>query len=257
MTLLDAAAIQRALTTDRYGRSIDVRHVTTSTNDDARAAAEAGAPDGHVVVADRQTDGRGAHGRVWDSPGGTDLYVSIVARTSLAPALVPPMTLAVGLAVAETVETLTRGVPAAVKWPNDVWLQGKKCAGILLESSTTGATVDAVVIGIGLDVNRRAWDPSLASRATSVAEVIGEDVDRHRALAVLLAAVERWVDRYVALGPAAITDALRPRLALRGQRVRVDDVEGVLVDVAPSGALRLQTASGVRDVVAGTLIAAD
>jgi BirA family biotin operon repressor/biotin-[acetyl-CoA-carboxylase] ligase len=249
---LTAERIGSALRTTRYGRSLDVRAVTGSTNDDARGAAERGAADGHVVVADAQTSGRGRHGHAWSSPPGTDLYFSIVARPGLAVRDLPPLTLAAGVAVAETVDAHA-GTRALVKWPNDVWIGGRKVAGILVETATRDGATGPVVIGVGLDVNRHEWPEELRDVAISLASVWGEPLDRAAVLADCLLAIETWVDRLVASGPAPVIDAVERRLALRDERVRVDDAEGELLGLAPSGAVRIQTAAGVRELAAGTL----
>ncbi len=248
--------LQPRLHTQRYGRSL--RHVaqTGSTNDDARADAASGAASGHVVVADAQTRGRGSNGRVWSSPPGEDLFVSIVDRPALSLAHLPPLTLAVGLGVAEAVEALLDTPNACrVKWPNDVWLHGKKCAGILVETSAAGAGVESVVIGIGLNVNRLAWDDELRAIATSLrAEHSAQaEFDRVDALAALLDSVERWVDRFVTEGPAAITGALEPRLAMIGESAQCGEHRGVVAGVAVNGALLMRTDRGTVEVHAGRL----
>lgn len=249
----DLARVAEALCTRRYGRSLELLAETGSTNDDARAALERGAPDGHVVVADRQQRGRGARGRSWDSPGGTDLYFSIVSRVPLDLAKLPPLTLAVGLGLAHAADALAPRASVAVKWPNDLLLDGRKCAGVLVEASARGATLEGVVIGIGLDVNRERFSDELSNVATSLRRATGHPHDRATVLARVLEHVENEVDRFVAEGAAALVSRVDPRLAFRGARVRCDEIEGVVVGLAPSGALRLRTDAGVRDVVAGTV----
>ncbi len=251
-------SIARLLATQRYGRSLDLRARTGSTNDDARAAAEGGAPDGHVVLADAQDTGRGALGHAWSSPAGTDLYLSIVDRPAVPPRVLPQITLAVGLGVADCVQGFTQR-PTLVKWPNDVLVSAadgaapRKCAGILVETTSSGAQLGAVVIGIGLDVNRAAFEGDLAETATSLAQVCGRTLDRAEVLARLLLEVERWVDRLVHAGGAPIVAALTERLAWRGERVVCGDVRGDLLGVDAGGALRLATTSGVRTLAAGSL----
>jgi BirA family transcriptional regulator, biotin operon repressor / biotin---[acetyl-CoA-carboxylase] ligase len=259
---LDPQRLTAVLRTQRYGRSLRVLSMTGSTNDDAKQDAAQGAVDGHVVLADAQRDGRGSQGRAWASPAGTDLYLSIVARPNLPLASLPPLTLAVGLGVAEAAELLLgdSACRAEVKWPNDVWLGGKKCAGILVETSSAANAAGPeaavpVVIGIGLNVNRLQWPEELRDLATSLRAAApgGRAFDRAQVLAALLSSVERWVDRLVREGPAAVTRALDARLAMRGARVRCGDVEGVLLGVAENGALRIATERGPREVLAGRI----
>lgn len=255
---LIALRIEPRLNTLRYGRSLRCLEQTGSTNDEARRDAASGAAAGHVVLADMQTSGRGSGGRVWSSPRGQDLFVSIVDRPALSLPELPPLTLAVGLGVAEALDTLleTHGA-CQVKWPNDVWVRGKKCAGILVETSAAGVSVDSVVIGIGVNVNRLEFDSELREIATSLrmARPTHEPFDRAEALARLLDAVERQVDHFTAEGPAAIVNALEPRLAMIGQAARCGDVEGVVAGVSPTGALRMRTERGLVEVHAGRLTA--
>lgn len=249
----DLARARSLLRTARYGRSLELRAETGSTNDDARSALERGAPDGHVIVADRQRAGRGARGRRWSSPGGTDLYLSIVARVPIALPKLPPLTLAVGLGLARAADALAPHAEVAVKWPNDLLLDGKKCAGVLVEASARGAELEGVVIGIGLDVNRQRFADELAASATSLRLATGTEHDRGEVLARVLERVEAEVDRFVAGGATELVPRVDARLAFRGDRVRCDGTEGILRGLAPSGALRLETSAGIRDVVAGTL----
>lgn len=248
---LDAASVGATLRTERYGRSLDLRAETGSTNDDARAAADAGCADGHVVVADRQRAGRGSQGRTWDSPAGVDLYFSIVARVPLEAPRLPPLTLAVGLGVAEAIEPLAGR--ARVKWPNDVLLEDRKCAGILVETVSVGARVDSAIIGVGVGVNRTSFAPPLDATATSMRIASGRELDRADVLARLLGAIERRVDRYLAAGPEDAAAAVDERLAWRGERVRIGELEGELLGVHPTGAIRLATANGERVLASGRI----
>jgi BirA family biotin operon repressor/biotin-[acetyl-CoA-carboxylase] ligase len=254
---LDASRVEPYLQTQRYGRSLRALDVTGSTNDDARADAASGAASGHVVLADMQTSGRGSQGRAWSSPRGQDLFFSIVDRPAVSLPQLPPLTLAVGLGVAEAVESLL-GSPGAcqVKWPNDVWLHRKKCAGILVETSALGATVETVVIGIGLNVNRLEFEEDLRDIATSLRATRPDrqPFDRPLVLAKVLFAVEHQVDRFIAEGPASIVGTLEPRLAMIGEHARCGDIEGVVVGVSSSGALLMRTESGVVEVNSGRLV---
>ena len=224
-----------------FGGTHQVLGTTDSTMDRAWAALEHGAGDGHLVVADRQTAGRGSHGRSWTSPAGTDLYLSLLLRSR---PLRPTLTLAVALAVAERVDA--HGAVARVKWPNDVLVGEAKVAGILCESRSRGSIAD-IVVGIGLNVNRARFDAD--ARGTSLRIVACRPLDRGAELAALLDALALWIPR----GSEAVVDALDERLAWRGERVRLDETEGKLLGVAPSGAVRLRTVEGERSFHAGRL----
>ncbi|HEY2749156.1 MAG TPA: biotin--[acetyl-CoA-carboxylase] ligase, partial [Polyangia bacterium] len=154
---LTADVVGARLTTAWLGRAW--RHLPRvgSTNDEAAAWARAAtaAPHGAVVVADAQDAGRGRLGRKWHSPQGESLYLSVVLRPPLPPHRVPPLTLAAGIAVAEAL--VAYEVTPALKWPNDVQLDGKKVAGILTEMSADLDRVHHLVVGIGVNLNGRAF----------------------------------------------------------------------------------------------------
>ena len=208
-----------------------------------------------MVVADHQDRGRGSHGRTWSSPAGVDLYLSIVERITLPPAASATVTLAVGLGVTDAITSLAPSLVSRVKvkWPNDAWIDRKKTAGVLVESSSSGATQGPIIVGIGLGVNRVEWPEELVGQATSLRDATSETFDRSRVLAVLLASVECAVDALVRDGVAATEARLETRLAMRGEDVRVDEERGRLIGLDGRGALRLETSCGERTMISGTL----
>jgi BirA family transcriptional regulator, biotin operon repressor / biotin---[acetyl-CoA-carboxylase] ligase len=249
------------LNTLRYGRTLELRATTGSTNDDAKRAAAHGAAPGHVVVADTQQRGRGSQGRDWSSPVGDDLYLSIVDRPRVPLAQLPPLTLAVGLGVADAIDALRPDArtTSRVKWPNDVQLGGRKCAGILIEASATADTRadDAsLVIGIGVNVNRETFPPELSTSATSLRleTATRARLDRTAALCAVLLHVELWVQRFCDQGSACVAQALSERLALLGERAVCGELRGIVRGVTASGALRIETTQGEREAIAGRLL---
>lgn len=241
--------------TGSWGNSLTVLRSTASTMDDASEAARAGASDGHVVLADHQSRGRGAHGRQWVSPAGTDLYFSIVARPDVEPSAMALITLATGLGVRDAVAALVADRTTAVKWPNDIWIDGRKCAGILVESRMLGSRIDAVIIGVGLNVNRTRWPTELEGVATSLSleRKSDEPLDRAEVLGALLSQIERWVKRFIKDGARVLVDALRPHLALVGEEVRWEDGRGVFEGIDEGGAARVRTDAGVTTLHAGRI----
>ena len=195
-----------------------------STNDEAAALARAGASHGTIVIAERQTAGRGRDGRTWQSPPG-GLYVSVVLRPALAPADVPPLTLAVGVGVCDAARDV--GTHAELKWPNDLYVGDKKLAGILVETQSHGGRLETVIVGIGVNL---ATPPQL-----DTATAIG-NVDRESFIARLLARLEHWIDRYVAGGLAVIVPAWRDRM-MHGLVLRAGDLVGTCAGIDDDGAL--------------------
>ncbi|UPW00676.1 biotin--[acetyl-CoA-carboxylase] ligase [Halorussus gelatinilyticus] len=222
--------------------SVEYHDAIGSTNDRARELAGEGADDA-VVLADEQTGSRGRLDREWSAPAG-GVWLSAVLRPDLPPAHAPALTLAA--AVATTDAAREAGVPAEIKWPNDVLVTdanaetargGKKLAGILTEMEGEAGRVSWVVVGVGVNANVPA--DSLPEDATSVREEVG-DVDRR-------AFVQRLLERFDDLraDPEAAVEAWRDRSATLGQRVRVEtatgEVVGEAVDVAVPGALVVET----------------
>lgn len=226
-----------------------------STQQVARDLARGGAAEGTMVVAEEQTAGRGRLGRTWHSPAGENLYCSVVLRPPRAPAEVPQIALVVGIAVAAAVEEATGRRPA-IKWPNDVLLDGKKVAGILTEMESEIERVHHVIAGIGVNLNGRRFPRELRRKASSLLLLTGRPVDRARFAAGLLAALEARYGRYLTVGFASVRTEWESYSCLTGTEVRVrgpgGEVAGRVLGLDDDGALRLRGADGaVSRIVAG------
>lgn len=256
---LDVPTVAAGLDTAWLGR----RHIhvdtCASTNDLAAAEARAGAPEGLVVTASEQTVGRGRLGRVWHSPPGANLYVSLLLRPQRSASEIPPVTLMAGGAVAVALRAL--GFDARVKWPNDLLLstdgRPRKVAGILTEASTEGSRMGHVVVGIGVNVNATTFPDDIADKATSLRLVRGAPIPRLEVLARLLSIFESAYERFQVEGPSAAIELWTSHAALGTRcRARVDghDVTGVTAGVAPDGALLIRDdADAIHRVVSGEI----
>ncbi len=226
-----------------------------STQRVARDLARSGAAEGTAVVAEEQTAGRGRLGRSWHSPPGDNLYCSVVLRPPRAPAEVPQIALVAGLAVAAAVEE-TVGRRPAIKWPNDVLLDGKKVAGILTEMESEIERVHHVIAGIGVNLNTRRFPRELSAKASSLRLLTGRPVDRAMFTARLLAALEARYGRYLSVGFTSVRTEWESYSCLTGTEVRVQgpggEVAGRVLGLDDDGALRLRGADGrVARIVAG------
>jgi len=229
-----------------------------STNDVARALAEAGAPAGTAVLADEQTAGRGRGGKGWSSPAGLGVWLSVVLRPEslAAPGLLPIL---VGLAAADALDPFVRPARVAIKWPNDLHLAGRKLAGILCEGSWDGARPGYVVAGIGINVLHSIDDfpTELQGTATSLRITAGWSPPRADVAGAVAGALLRRLAQPPAELGGALLEALRGRDALLGRPVRVTGAEavtGTAMGITPAGALLVRTDAGaLRTVRSGTV----
>ncbi|MBI4611915.1 MAG: biotin--[acetyl-CoA-carboxylase] ligase [Candidatus Rokubacteria bacterium] len=237
----------------RLGRAFHAFQAATSTQDELRRLAEAGAPEGTVVVADHQTRGRGRHGRQWLDAPGANLLVSVLLRPEIPPARVPQLSLLAVVAAAEAL-TLATGVAVGIRWPNDLQVGERKLGGILAEAVTAGERVEHVTLGLGINVNQTEFPADLAPRVTSLALEARLMLDREAILEALLGSLDRWYARYLREGFAPVRAGwCRASLTL-GQPVSTAGVTGVAEDLDADGALIVRTREGTRvRLVAGEL----
>ncbi len=246
-SLLDAG-----LGTTWLGRPARYLQTTDSTNRQAKIWAAAGAPHGAMVLADQQTAGRGRLGRVWLSPAGANLLFSLVLRPRLELRQFFRLTLAASVALAEALGQ-DLGVAARIKWPNDLFLDNRKLAGVLTEVAGQAQAIESAVVGVGLNVN----DAPADTPAACLAQAIGRPVDRLRVLDRALARLEATLDGDL-LSPGLLERWKSLSLTL-GRQVTVRDGEqtltGLARDIDAEGALLLDTPQGRRRIVCGDVAA--
>jgi BirA family biotin operon repressor/biotin-[acetyl-CoA-carboxylase] ligase len=233
---------------------------TGSTNDDAALWSAAGAQDFSLVVADEQTAGRGRLKRIWFTPPGGALAFSLILKPRLEVDL-PHITLFVGLGALAVSDAL-RGLyalDAAIKWPNDVLLDGRKVCGILVEAQWLGEQIPSVILGIGVNVSTASAPPDdqVVYPSASVEGVLGRQVNRGELLHEIL---RRLVVRRAQMGSPSFVQDWETRLAFRGESVRLVDAstgsvlrEGVVLGLTGTGELRLQTGQGEQVLAAGEM----
>lgn len=208
-----------------------------STNDELQQLARDGAAHGLVLLAHEQLEGRGRRGAQWLAPPGETLAFSILVRPTEPKPHWPRLALATGLAVAEALEEF--GVQAGIKWPNDLWLEGRKVAGILVEAGE-----DFVIVGIGINIHTTQFAPEIAEIATSLKLALGSAPDREQ---VLEAVVRRFAVRHGRIGSdfAQLIDSVSERCVLTGSRVVLTTPRGpkrgIVEGISPAGALLLNT----------------
>lgn len=267
-TALDSLSIKlirRRLCTETIGFQIYLFHDVSSTNVVLRQLAAAGARPGVVVLAEAQRLGRGRLGQTWFSPPGVNLYVSILFRPRIAPDAVPVFTFIASLALTETI--WAEGLPAGIKWPNDIVLGSRKIGGTLATCAVHSGCVEAVILGVGVNLNvtedalHRALGP-VADGVTSLREATGRTIDRNAFTATFLNLVEKWFKLYGDRGPGIVLEAWRDRDVLTGRYVEVRTLPevyaGRVMGVDDDGCLQVEDARGARRrVIAGEILIRD
>ena len=253
----DAEALRARLAGRGIGHRFHFLSEVDSTNRLALQLAQEGAPEGTVVLADCQTEGRGRLQRIWQSPPGCNLYVSVLLRPAIAAVDAARITLTAGVAVAETTSFFCpTGV--GLKWPNDVRIRGRKVSGILTEMRMTGGSVDAVVVGIGINVNmtRADFAPEHREASTSLREEMGKPCAREDVAFLLCEKLEQWYRVLLTEGFAPIRSRWLDLSEMGRGGVRVifqgEAHEGVFAGIDCDGALLLADALGtLRRITAG------
>ena len=247
---MNKESIARGLAAKWAGCEIVYFEETDSTNRQARLLAAEGAAHGTLVIADRQSAGRGRRGRSWISPAGEGVFMSLIVRPDVPPSGVAKLSLTLALAVSRAIERET-GLDARIKWPNDIVIGGRKICGMLLEMDATAEKVRSIVAGVGINVHQREFDEEIAHTASSLDLMAGRRVSRS---AVVRAFLEEF-ERAMALSDEAMMDAYRARSATIGQRVQVIGLSGTYTGMAQgiteSGSLLVESDAGdVREVLA-------
>lgn len=247
---LDDIQIDAHLTTERYGRKIYHFDEVTSTQLIAHDLVREEAMDGSVVIAETQTAGRGRMLRPWDSTAGKGIWMTVIIRPEILPFQAPQFTLVTAVAVVNAMRELFTEFTPVIKWPNDILINGKKCVGILTEMIAETDRVQALLIGIGINVHQQLEDfpEELQSIATSIAIEEGKEIDRALFVAKILYYLEQYSDLYIKSGFAPIKELWEQSSGTIGKMVRATTVreviEGEAIGITESGVLEIRTASG-------------
>ena len=227
-----------------------------STNDEALLWASHDAGDFSIVLADEQTSGRGRHGRKWITPPRTALVFSLILRPT--PDEIRYPVRVTGLGALASLEAIAKfGMRAQIKWPNDVVINNRKVAGILVESIWAGETLDALVLGLGMNVSTSAIPPAelLSFPATSLENELGQPVDRTKLLHNVLSSLIAWRSK---LGTDEFINTWNASLAFRGEQVQLikeneTPVNGELLGLESDGSLRLKVNNKILTVQIGEI----
>jgi BirA family transcriptional regulator, biotin operon repressor / biotin---[acetyl-CoA-carboxylase] ligase len=253
--MFDLDALEAELAGTIFAGRLHFAPVTDSTNNDALTAARGGAPHGSVWFADEQVAGRGRGGNAWRSAAGEGLYVSTLLRLAIPTERLLLLPLVAGLAAAEAIGSIA-GLAVDLRWPNDLLLGPAKTGGILVEAGTDAGGSSFAVVGIGINVHQRGFEPGLATPATSLDLAAGSTVSRQALLIALLRGLER---ESLALADSAAAATIPARVEaasswVRGRAVEVHGPQacaGVTAGLNEGGFLQVETADGRVTVQTG------
>ncbi len=244
---MDASAIAPLLTTRELGRHVVFLPQVPSTNAIAKECARQGVHSGTVVTTDYQSEGRGRRGRDWIVEPSKDVTMSMILRPPIETRHAARFTFATALGVHDMLSKW--GIHAEIKWPNDVLVGGKKISGILLELEGAIDALDAIIVGLGVNVNTSKFGDEITQSATSLSSLLGRTVPRREVAAMLLNALEKTFDACLTDESfECLLDEYRTKCSTLGKDVNVvainETYEGYAVDVTSDGRLLVRTSSG-------------
>lgn len=255
----DLSALEQKLASTIYAGKLHFYPEIASTNSIAMNAAQAGAPEGSVFLADQQTAGKGRNGHGWHSEPGAAILVSVILRPQIATAQALWLSLMAGVAVHDAIAR-TIGVECDLRWPNDLLIAGKKVCGILTELSSDADQLRCAVVGIGINVNQQLFPAEIASIATSLRQQTDKSWPRDELLSALLESLQaEYVRALAEMNTSNSQHLLLKRVEtissfIRNKQVHVDEsggYDGITDGLDERGFLRVRTASGVRTVISG------
>ncbi|MBM7703333.1 biotin--[acetyl-CoA-carboxylase] ligase [Metabacillus iocasae] len=238
------------LQTKKIGQHVHYEEVVESTQKIAHRLAQEGVQEGTVVVAEEQTSGRGRLDRVWHSPKGTGVWMSIILRPTVPPQNAPQLTLLTAVAVVQAIQEVT-GISPQIKWPNDILIEGKKAVGILTEMQADADRIHSVIIGIGINVNQQQQDFSDAIKdiATSLAAETGELINRATLMQTIFLKIESLYEEYLKNGFGLIKVLWETYAISIGKRIIArtlrGSIEGWAKGITEDGVLLVEDDLGV------------
>lgn len=244
---MTAESIEHSLKTSWAGYPVVYEDELMSTNQTARELAEEGAAHGTLVVAERQTTGRGRRGRAWHSPAGSGIWMSLIIRPSIRPDRASMLTIVTAMAVYDAISSRVKD--CAIKWPNDIVIGGRKVCGILTEMRTESEDIRYVVVGVGINVNTEDFPEDIGQVAASMHRASGDYFDRSEIIADVWNAFEKYYECFSASSDLRdIVSAYNERLVNCNRRVYIEErgekYSGIAKGIDADGCLLVQKDDG-------------
>ena len=254
--VMSRAEIESLMNTTWAGKKVVYYDETDSTNNQAKAYGEKGEAHGTLFVADMQAAGKGRRGRVWVSPAGSSIYMTILLHPDVLPTKAPQLTLVMAMAVAEGIRKVT-GLETKIKWPNDIIVNGRKVCGILTEMSTEIDYINYVVIGDGINVNQETFPEEIRDTATSLKIETGSPVRRSVLIAAIMECFEQFYEVFMTTEDlSGLQERYNAMLVNLGREVRVlepgNEYEAHALGINRTGELIVRTPDGQeKEIYAG------
>lgn len=254
--VLSKEEIESRMDTQLFGRSVEYYTEVDSTNTYGKRLAEDNGTHGTLVVAEKQSTGKGRRGRYWDSPKGTGIWMTLILKPNFNPQKASMLTLVAGLGVAQAINKLYH-LPCQIKWPNDIVIHGKKVCGILTEISTEIDAVNHIVVGIGINANTHEFPADIEDMATSISRELGNNILRSELIAQCMKEIEYYYKIYMeTLDLRELVDKYNNLLANIGKEVVIleadSQYEAKSLGINDQGELGVITRDGItRYILSG------
>lgn len=254
--VMSKAEIESLMDTKWAGSNVVYYDEIDSTNNRAKEAGDNKAPHGTLFVADMQVAGKGRRGRVWQSPAGSSIYMTILLYPEISPLKAPQLTLVMAIAVAEGIKEVT-GLDTKIKWPNDIVVNGRKICGILTEMSTEIDYINHVVIGAGINVNQDDFPEDIRKTASSLKMELGKQVKRSELIAAIMKSFEKEYEIFVKTEDlSGLQELYNSMLVNLDRDVKVlepgNEYEAHALGINKTGELIVRTAEGEeKEIYAG------
>lgn len=246
--------LRKGLKTKTFGNKIYTFQTIDSTNNCAKTVANVGAAEGIVVIAEEQTEGKGRLGRSWQANSGENLTFSLLLRPKVHAEAINLLPLLVAVAVAQAIERTTK-LKVECKWPNDLLINKRKVAGILIEGSVRQNVVDYVVIGLGINVNQTQFPRELLQKATSLKLESNQEIDRTKLFKEILVSLETSYKPSIVNGLQSIVPSWLERATMMNKPIVVSEqgnvITGTVKGLSKNGGLILQTDGTEKTLFAG------
>lgn len=248
--------LESLMDTEWAGRNIVYYDSVDSTNLRTRQLGDEGAPNGTLVVADRQTAGRGRRGHAWESPSGCSIYMSLLLRPQIAPDKAAMLTLVMACSVAEGIQGC-EDVELKIKWPNDIIINGKKLVGILTEMSTQIDYINHVTVGVGINVNQTEFPEEIRKTATSLRMECGHTVRRAPIIAAVMKRLEENYEIFLRTEDlSGLLEKYTAMLVNKDRDVRIlgakEEYQAHALGITPTGELIVRREDGtLENIYAG------